>query len=91
MPFLDRDQPLLGFGGDCDFPIDMRNDLLNRVIKEFDGHGTLAGGQVLSLFAQEGAGVLDVVVDAGFRDPELGGEGRVGGRSETCRYSLRAW
>ena len=33
----------------------------------------------MSLFAQEGAGALDVVVDAGFRDPELGGEGRVGG------------
>ena len=55
------------------------DDPLNRVIEQLQGRGTLASSQILRFFAQEGAGVLDVVVDGGFRDPELGGEGRVGG------------
>jgi hypothetical protein len=79
LPFLDRDQAVLGLGGNLDLPIDVGNDLLNRVVEEFDGHGTLASGQVLSLFAQEGASVLDVIVHAGLRDSEFGDERGVGG------------
>ena len=48
LPLFDGDEAVLGLGGDFNLAIDMRHDLLNRVIKQLQSLGTLASGLLVA-------------------------------------------
>jgi Domain of unknown function (DUF4158) len=77
----DDDRALLAFdlALDDDGAVDVRNQPLDGVV-EFpsDRINSPPSRFPSRILAEDGAGILDVIVDGGFRDPEFAHQGRVG-------------